>query len=369
MRILHMADLHFGIDLYKISLIEDQRWFLKQLSELILQQNIDVILICGDIYDTMLASKDAIELYDQMVTLLCQKLEKKVIIIAGNHDSATRLTICSDLLQKTGLYIYGKSEQPVEAITFDDICIYPIPFFHNETIARVYKQEIASCEEAFTCILNDIRSKHQEGMKSIVMAHAFISGAVSGESDRFASVGGSDMVNADVFYDIDYVALGHLHRMQKIRDHVWYSGSPIAYAFSESLYQKAVLVYDTDTDKVEAFSIEPLHLLQTYRGTFDELRQKIYQDEHAYVRLEVSDAMVSYDMLLYFQERIPHLLHISSLMQEEEQTVSLEMDALETLSDEAILRQFYMDTFQKEIAEDELTFFNDAYQNLEELEN
>lgn len=369
MRILHIADLHFGIDLHRVSLIEDQRYVIAQIKNLVIEQRVDIVLLCGDIYDTMLASKEAIELYDELVTMLCQELQLQVVVISGNHDSAVRISSCASLLASSGLHVFGKITQRIQGIVLGDVVIVPIPFFHVDHISRIYEEKLQNEEEAFRCILEDVRRSLPADKKIIVMAHAFISGATQSESDRFANVGGSDLTSASVFEGFDYVALGHLHRMQKINERVWYSGSPIAYSFSESKYQKAVLLYDSTLDKVEVHPLRAFHQLVTFTGTFEECKHWRAANEDDYVRLEVTDMTITFDMMNFFQERIQHLLQLSGETKQAEQTISLEMNDMDTLNDIQIMSRFYMDTFQKEIGDDEMKLFVNALQELEDETN
>lgn len=369
MRILHIADLHFGIDLHRVSLIEDQRYIIAQLKKVVINQRIDIVLMCGDIYDTMLASKEAIELYDELVTILCQELHLQVFVIAGNHDSAVRISSCAALLASTGLHVFGKLKKRIQGVIVDDVVIVPIPFFHVDIVSRIYEKKLQNEEEAFRCILEDVKKSLPANKKIIIMAHAFISGASTSESDRFANVGGSDLTNASVFEGFDYVALGHLHRMQKLNERVWYSGSPISYSFSESKYQKAVLIYDSELDEVEVQLLQPLHKLVTFTGTFEQCKHWRPENDNDYVRLEVNDMTITFDMMNFFQERIRHLLQLSGEAKLEKQSFTLEMNDMDTLNDIQIMSRFYMDTFQKEIGDDEMKLFVNALQEMEDATN
>ena len=177
MRVLHTADWHLGMDLYKVTLMEDQRWFKQQLKAIIEEECIDAVLVAGDVYDTILASKEAIELYDDIMYMLCMELKKKVIVIAGNHDSATRLASLSRLLEGMGLYIIGSLKEKVKGIRVDDCMIYPIPYFHVEQVRKVYQKDVHSQAEAFSCICTDILSTADHAYRPIALAHAFLATA------------------------------------------------------------------------------------------------------------------------------------------------------------------------------------------------
>ena len=367
MKILHTADWHLGIDLHKMSLLKDQKYFFDQLVTIVEQENVDVILICGDIYDTALASREAIQLFDNMMTTLCQKMKKEVIVIAGNHDSGERLSAMSRLLAPMGLHVYGKIQQIVTPLIIQDHAFLPIPYFHMETIRNIYQQPINSLDEAFSLILKEGLA-NTTGLKTIVMAHTFCANALISESDRFANIGGSDMVSADVFQKVDYVALGHLHKMQKLTEHVYYSGSPLPYSFSEAEYEKCVLIYDTKENTVTPRSIHSLHPLITLKGTFSQLQEMLQQpqEESAWYKVELSDGIVSYETMEYFREHLDHLLQLSGKNAALKETASIQLEEMEELSDLDIVRHFFLDHYEEELDEEEIQWFLEASEGKEE---
>lgn len=369
MRILHTADWHLGMDLYKCSLIEDQRWFQQQLKAVVEEEQIDVVLVCGDVYDTFLASKEAIEVYDDIMYMLCMEMKKKVIVIAGNHDSATRLASMSRLLEGMGLYVVGSLKEAVKGISFQDCVIYPIPYFHIEQVRSVYGAQVHSIEEAYACICEQLRCHADSKQKQIVMAHGFLADADVCESDRFANVGGSDMVSSRIFDGFDYVAMGHLHRRQQAGKRVWYSGSPLPYSFSEANQKKGVWIYDTIEDRVYARDITPLHPLQVVTGTYEELKQAMVTQsvqENAYVKIEISDLPVSYEMLEYFRQGYPNLLQLSGKSMDPKQSkISVQLQDLETISDLDIVKQFYKDIYGEELSDEAKALFQKAQHMLE----
>ena len=369
MRILHTADWHLGIDLHKISLIQDQAAFMAQLKEIILNEEIDVIIIAGDVYDTTLASKEAIEVYNSCMKMICLELQKQVIIIAGNHDSAVRLSTCKDLLAPMGLHVYGRLEERVKPLEIEDVLFYPIPYLHPAQVGNLYDVKISTQQEAYQVICDDLRTENTNEKTKICIAHTFVAGASLSESDRFASVGGSDLVPADVFKDFDYVALGHLHRKQQVAPHVYYSGSPLAYSFAEAAYDKKVLIYDTNTKEVSEINISPLHPLITLQGDFETLQKDMEVDDgypSSFVKIQVEDTSVSYEMLDYFNQHYPNLLQLSGKNERLDSKISLEMNDLEQLDDVSIVKQYFKDIFDETITQDEIDLFHEALIALQE---
>lgn len=368
MRILHTADWHLGIDFHKLSLIEDQYYFMKQLKEIVLEEHIDVVIVAGDVYDTSLATKEAIVLYDEIMQMLCIELKKKVIVIAGNHDSATRLSVLSGLLSGMGLYVVGSLTEKVKGIEIGDCIFYPIPYFHLEQVRKAYDIDVKTQEEAFTCICNDILSYADRSKHLIGIAHAFLADASVCESDRFANVGGSDLVSSKVFDGFSYVAMGHLHRRQYAGNHAWYSGSPLPYSFSEANMKKGVLIYDSETDVVYEKDIEPLHHLIVKKGKYEELKESMKLesvDESAYVKIEVEDFPVSFEMMEYFRQGYPNLLHLSGkVLHQEDSNITIDIKDLETISDTDLVKQFFKDYYNEEISDTALSLFKEIQEEV-----
>lgn len=367
MKILHTADWHLGMDLHKVSLLEDQKAMLQQLYQVVEQKQIDVVLICGDIYDSALATKDAISLFDEAMTTLCKKMKRTVIVIAGNHDSAERLASMHALLKDMGLYIFGKLTKQIEPVIIQDTAFYPVPYFHLETFKEAYGVQVQSSEEAFqhlsACANQEHLDKHH-----ILLAHTFCTNAQLSKSDRFASIAGSDLVSAQVFEGFEYVALGHLHRMQEIKDHVWYSGSPIAYSFSEANHTKCFLLYDTETKEVTQHEVLPLHPLLTYTGSFAQIQERLLQpiDPQAYQKIELLDQGVTFEMMAYFKEHVPNLLQLVGKQMVMNQGISIEIDEMDEMDDVAIVKQFFLDYYDSELSAEELAWFLEAQQQLED---
>lgn len=370
MKILHTADWHLGIDLHKVSLLEDQAYFFQQLVKIIEEENIEVIIIAGDIYDTALASKEAIGLFDQMMTTLCKKMKKEVIVIAGNHDSGERLSSMNQLLSVMGLHVYGKMEAPLKPLIIQDHAFYPIPYFHLETIRRVYQTKVSSNDEAFLLMLDQAKQQAQQAVSHIAIAHAFCANASISESDRFANVAGADMVSAKVFTGMDHTALGHLHRQQHMGEHVYYSGSPLPYSFSEAEYEKCVLIYDSEKKQVSKRSIVPLHPLITWKGSFAQLQELIQQgvDKNAYYKIEMTDGIVSSETMDYFREHIETLLQLSGKQAFIQEKISIQLDEMETMSDLDIVRHFFLDHYGEELDEEQLGWLLEAMKEGKEEE-
>lgn len=369
MKILHSADWHLGMELNRVSLLDAQKDFLRQLKEIVIEEEVDVILVAGDVYDTSLATREAIELYDSAMHMLCMELKKQVVIIAGNHDSAARLSSCSSLLAPMGLHIYGKIEEKVVPLHIEDAWIYPLPFFHPQTIRRVYGKEVTDEQEAFALICEELSPYLKQEGCHILMAHAFVADAEVSESDRFAQVGGSSLLSASLFSDFDYVALGHLHRPQKIGSNIYYSGSPLPYSFSEAAYEKKVMLFDTKTKECRQRNITPLHPLRTISGSFDEIVKKMQTQapkEEEYVKIEVKDQRATFELLEYFRSWTSSILQLTGMQEQASSMIGIDQKRLEQMSDTDIVKQFFLDVYGREADTDGMELFKQMKAGKEE---
>lgn len=277
MRLLHLSDLHIGKMIGNYSLIEEQKYALKQIIEIVKDENVDLIIIAGDVFDTSVAKSEAMKVYDDFINILVFDLKKKVIAIAGNHDSGKRLEIAKSFFERSNYFVYGDSF--FNKISFEDefgiINFYPIPFI---SLARA-RNEIDSNIETFTdlykILLKDIDYKD----RNVLITHCYanerafedVSEIIEGEKPL--SIGGNDAMDAHLFMDFDYVALGHLHRKHYVLDpKIRYAGTFMKYSFSEVNQKKTVSIVDLEDDlKIKDIEIKPLNDFRIIDDYFDEI--------------------------------------------------------------------------------------------------
>ena len=366
MKLLHTSDWHFGMTLGTGSYAEDQRFFLERLYDLIREEKIEALLLSGDIYDSSVVSADAIGLYNEAMTRLCLDMGVTVISIAGNHDSAPRLSACRELLKGAGLHITGKVERNPEPVLLDGgkVAVYSIPFFTRDEITALLpekKDQIRNTETAMLAYCDHIRQRMDENRKNIVLSHSLIVGSELSESDRSARVGFATAISKDVFAGFDYVALGHIHKPQAIENHIRYSGSPLKYSFgAEEKQEKGIVLIDTDTMDIRFVPIAPLRERRSVTGTFEEIlnREDIRED---YLRLYVTDKYAGLDLIGQLREKFPWLLEVygKSLTEEGELSV-LTVEELEEMKEEDIMIRFLAENFSAEPSPEQLQLFRDV---------
>ena len=287
MKFMHLSDLHLGKRVNEFSMLEDQVYILNKIVNIIDLEKPAAIILAGDIYDKPIPPAEAVELFDDFLYKLSQR-NLKVFIISGNHDSAERIAFGSRLFDKTGLYmspVYNGTILPIELNDdFGKINIYMLPFIKPIHVKRFFPdEEISSYTDAVSTV---IKNMHLDtGIRNILVTHQFVTGASRTESEDI-SVGGSDNVNADVFCDFDYVALGHIHRSQSCgSEYIRYSGTPLKYSFSESKDTKSITVIDIMEKgdiKLDFIPLTPLRDMVEIKGTYDELMLKSFYENTTY---------------------------------------------------------------------------------------
>ncbi len=278
MKLFHISDLHLGKKLNEFSMIEDQEFILREILGIIGEEKPNGVLIAGDVYDKSIPSEEAMRLWDDfLISLAAMKVP--VFAISGNHDSAIRFSNHGKLVDSTGIHLSPVYDGAAKCFTLTDggitVNIHMLPFVKPVTVRGIFEgEEIADYTDACRVAVRHMDiDKSDKSTKNILIAHQFVTGAVRCDSEE-VSVGGLDNVDASVFDDFDYVALGHIHGKQTIgRETVRYSGTPLKYSFSEKDHKKSITVVNVDAGGVSVSEIplKPLHDLREIRGTYEEL--------------------------------------------------------------------------------------------------
>ncbi len=296
MKFIHLSDLHLGKRVNEFSMLEDQKYILTKIINIIDEEKPEGVIIAGDVYDKSVPSAEAVELFDDFLVRLAKR-NLKVFVISGNHDSAERIAFGGRLMDKSGIYMSPVFSGKIEPITlkdaFGDVNIYMLPFIKPSNVRSFYfENEINTYTDAVKAVIENM--KIDLSKRNILITHQFVTGAVRSESEDI-SVGGTDNVDASVFEGFDYVALGHIHRSQKcVSDYIRYSGTPLKYSFSEANDNKTVTVVEMN-DKgnitLGFIPLVPKRDMVEIKGTYDELTLKsfyentTYQDDYIHITL------------------------------------------------------------------------------------
>jgi exonuclease SbcD len=321
MRLLHTSDWHIGRSLHGTDLLAEQEQVLGGLARVVAAEGVDVVVVAGDVYDRAVPSADAMAVLDRVLVRL-RRAGATVVLTPGNHDSARRLGFVSGLLAVSGVHVRadtpGLDEPVLLSDEHGDVALYGLPYLEPE-VARfeLGLPDARSHEAVLAAAMDRVRADLflRPGVRSVVLAHAFVGGGLPSESERDISVGGVDLVSATVFDGVDYVALGHLHRPLTLTPRLRYSGSPLAYSFGEAGQQKQAWLVDLDAHGLA--DVRPVLLptpraLSILTGTLDEL---LADPAHAaveqhFVSARLTDDVRPSDPMRRLQERFPYCVHL-----------------------------------------------------------
>lgn len=283
MKLMHLSDLHLGKLVLEQSMIDDQKYILNQIIDIVKKEKVDIVLIAGDVYDKSIPTIEAVNLFSNFLTKL-YKLKVLVFVISGNHDSKDRLSFGNELFVDNGIYIEGIFNGNLRCETINDkdgkLNIYMLPFIKPVEIKRFYPDEIIDTyEDAIKCILK--HSSINKNESNIIMVHQFVTSlgedVIRSDSESI-SLGGIDNIDVTLFKDFDYVAMGHIHGPQKVgRETVRYSGSPLKYSFSEVNQKKSVCIIEFDSKEninISKIPLIPIRDMRVIKGPFDKLISK-----------------------------------------------------------------------------------------------
>ncbi len=298
MKLIHLSDLHLGKRVNEFSMLEDQKDILNKMIAVIEEEQPDAVLIAGDVYDKSVPSAEAVELFDEFLVQLANA-KTQVFIISGNHDSAERLAFANRLIDASGIHLAPVYRGEVAPFSFKDeygtVDLYMLSFVKPANVRRFFQEEeIRSYEDALKAAIRAMQVNEKN--RSILITHQFVTGALVSDSEDL-SVGGTDQVSAEVFEAFDYVALGHLHRPQNVKENIRYCGTPLKYSFSEVNDVKSVTIAELKEKgslSVREIPITPLHEMKEIKGNYTDLTFKGYYDAHpelkdSYLHITLTD--------------------------------------------------------------------------------
>lgn len=319
MRLLHTSDWHLGRSFHREGMLGHQAAYVDHLLEVVESERVDVVVVAGDIYDRALPPVDAVRLADETLARLAAS-RAKVVLTSGNHDSAQRLGFSSRLIDAAGVFIRADASGVGTPVVLEDehgpVAIHGLPYLDPDAVREPWGLPARSHQAALTEAMRRVRADldaRSGATRSVVLAHAFVAGAEPSDSERDISVGGVSLVPTSVFDDIDYVALGHLHGRHTLTESIRYSGSPLAYSFSEADQRKGSWLVElgaaglASTTFVDAPVPRPLARL---RGGLDELLAdpRLAADEGSWVQVTLTDDVRPARAMERLRSRFPHTL-------------------------------------------------------------
>ena len=329
MRILHTSDWHLGRNFGPVSLLDDQAAFVDWVVGLCAAESVDLVVVAGDVYDRAIPPTEAVVLFrDALVRL--QAAGHVVAVITGNHDGADRVAAYDELMDASRVYVRGGYAKVGEVIALEfadgplDLVMLPFldPQAAPDSLAAAagddsddaYERRLRRTHHSVLAAAVEATAPQRRGVRSLAVSHAFVAGGESSDSERQLSVGGSSTVDVAVFAPFSYTALGHLHRPQQVAPSVRYSGTPLAYSFSEA-HPKSITLVDMAPDgacTTHEVRVPVGRAVLTVEGTIDELlrHEPTPADRGSLVRAIITDPGVVLDAKPKLSQVYPHVVEI-----------------------------------------------------------
>lgn len=354
MKVLHVSDLHIGKRVNGISMLDDQRYILRQILDIAEKRQVSVLLIAGDVYDKASPSAEAVTVFDAFLTdAVAAGL--RVLAIPGNHDSAERIAYAQGLLEKQGVCLPPVYAGEVERVELEDehgpVEFWLLPFLKPGDVRRFFPNE--EIGDDYSAALRAVLSACDidQGKRNVVLSHQLVTayGTAPDRADDEIKLGGMDNVDVSVYDAFDYVALGHVHRPQRVgRDTVRYSGSPLKYSFSETRYDKSAALIELGEKKpgdevgecvsFELIPLVPLHDVREVRGTLaDVLAMGTAHDaSQDYLHITLSDEHPQLDAMAKIHEVFPNAMmldydNVTVLIDRPQTQLTADPDSMDTL--------------------------------------
>jgi exonuclease SbcD len=376
MKILHTADWHLGRTFKGYPLLNEQRYVLEQIVELIRLHKPDVLLIAGDVYDRSVPPAEAVALFNEIIAEIVLNQETSIIAIAGNHDSAERLNYAQGILGRQNFHIFGSFQLPVPKVVLADIFgkvhFYCVPYIEPEQMRQlVPDQTFKTHQEVMQYIVDEITAQHPEGERAVFVGHSFIIGGEVSESERqIVSVGGSECIAAELFAPFHYTALGHLHARQSfLNGKVRYSGSVFKYSFSEVLHEKSVTLLNMDGNgdcKFEFLPLIPQNDVLRVKGRIIENKfvlsdeNKVQPKDSDFLEVLLENDEIVLNAMQIVQKKFPNTLSLPINRTYFSQKSTPALETFQQITEIELFRDFYKKINGKELDPDKESFLKEA---------
>ena len=318
LKFIHTADWHLGKLVHGVYMTEIQREVLEQFVAIVAEEKPDAVVIAGDLYDRSVPPTDAVELLDEILFKINVELKTPVVAIAGNHDSAERLSFGSSWYKHSHFYLSGKLSKSFKPIQIAGVNFFLVPYAEPGVVRQLLGDDsIHSHQDAMKAILGKMEDSINSNEPNVLVGHAFVLGGQTSDSERVLSVGGSGCVGAELFEPFSYTALGHLHSPDAIRHNkVKYSGSLLKYSFSEAKQNKSISIIEMDEkgDFTHRYrSLTPKHDMRELEGHLEELLDPYFYEKERiddYLKITLLDEGALIDPINKLRQIYPNVLHL-----------------------------------------------------------
>lgn len=367
MRILHTSDWHIGHKLYEHSRSDEHQQFLDWLLNLIKEEKIELLLISGDIFDSALPAAESVDLYYRFLFHLYEETDAEAIIIAGNHDSAVRLSAPRQFLEMARIHVIGQLPNQVSdcVVRKNGLCVVALPYIpEGEILSHVSFESKVDIAIRYRSAIKKLYQECLSGIPSdlpvILMGHFFVDGSKKSQSERTIQIGGTQSIKSvDLPEDVCYMALGHLHRPQRLPNAEYpivYSGSPLPMSFKEATYRKKLYMLELEDCAVEITEIDVPVFRQLERvcGTLENIRLKAnfkdWTGKYIEVKLKLDSPKIGVSDLIReaFAVQGGKVLVVESQLTKQKTDRSITAKDFKTKSPEEIFVEFYKSEHSEE---------------------
>ena len=387
MKLLHVSDLHIGKRVNGISMVDDQEFILESIVEIAKRENVDALLVAGDIYDKASPSAEAVTVLDAFLVELA-RAGVKVLAIPGNHDSAERVAYVQGLLSGQGVWFPPVFDGTVEKVQLEDehgpVTVWLLPFLKPGDVRRYFPD--VEFGDDYSAALGAVLGSCEvdRAARNVILAHQLVtaSGVSPDRADDEIKLGGIDNVDVSIFDEFDYVALGHVHRPQRVgRDTVRYSGSPLKYSFSEARYDKSAVLVElgpkASSDPVgacvsfELVPLVPLHDMREVRMNLADLLatgSQLGREAEDYLHVTLTDEHPQLDAMAKIHEVFPNAMSVdydnmAVLVRRERARTAVDPDRVDTVE---LFAQFYEEQLEKPLDDIQHTIVSNVVRSVED---
>lgn len=376
MKFVHLSDLHLGKRVNGYSMIEDQKYILLKILNVIDEQKAEAVVIAGDVYDKPIPPTEAVQLFDDFLFRLVER-NLQILVISGNHDSPERIAFGSRFMDKSGVHmsqVYnGKNDLVELKDKYGKVNFYMLPFVKPSNVRRFFEdEEINTYTDAVRVAVSHMNVNKKA--RNVIITHQFVTGAQRSESETIA-VGGTDNVDSYVFDDFDYVALGHIHGPQNVgKNTVRYCGTPLKYSFSEISHKKSVTVVEMKEKgnvKVSTVELTPKLDMREIKGTYEELTfKKNYENTNTedYLHIILTDEEDVADAVAKLRCVYPNLMKLDYDNTRTRNSLALtQAEETEKKSDTELLSEFFEKQNGKPLSDEQLEYAANLFEQIKEV--
>lgn len=373
MKFFHTADWHLGKLVQGVYMTEEQRFVLNQFLEAIDKEKPDAIIIAGDLYDRAVPPTDAVNLLDDILAEIVLKRHTPVLSIAGNHDSPGRLNFGSKLMKEAGLHIVGQLTKELKPVILKDeygeVNFHLIPYSDPSQVRHALENEsVTSHQTAMKAIIEEIEKQVDATKRHVFVGHAFVTPhgqeeENTSESERPLAIGGAEYVDAALFKNFHYTALGHLHQAHYVlNETIQYAGSPLKYSISEEHHKKGFFIVELDEEgntTIEKRLLTPNRDMRTVEGYMQDILQQPVSEDFVFVKLLDETPILS--PMEQIRTVYPNAMHVErKLLRENIASTESETMPRRKMDDFTLFQAFYAEVSGKDPTEETETLFKEV---------